>query len=97
MTPALITGQSAEDRGGHERADKGFRHDNAREQKCTAATEINETCNETAPVVRELFPDQKNQGNQSDHGERTREARCCGVYPKELERGNNEPVEQRRF
>src|SRR6516165_3684436 len=35
VPPSLITAQTAEDRARHERADERFRHDNAREQKCT--------------------------------------------------------------
>ena len=66
-------------------------------QKCAAAAEINQTGNEAAPVIREFFPNQKNQGNRSDDRQRTREPRSGSVYAEELEGDNNQPVEQRRF
>ena len=97
MTTALIAAQSAENRARDKRADERLGHDDAGEQKCAAAAEINQTGNEAAPVVRELFPNQKNQGNQSDRRQRTRKPRRCSVYAEKLERDNNEPVEQRRF
>src|SRR5438552_2089830 len=97
MTPALITAQRAEDRARHERADERFRHDNAGEQKCTAAAEINQTCNESAPVIRKLFPNQKNEGNRSNRCQRTREPRSGSAYAEELERENDQPIKQRRF
>src|SRR4029077_1980038 len=97
MAPALITAQCAEDRASDERADERFGHDDAREQKCAAEAKINQTGNETAPVIRELFPNQKNKSNRGDHRERDREASSSFVYTEELERNDNEPVEQRRL
>src|SRR5205814_4153515 len=89
MTTALIAAQSAENRARDKRADERFGHDDAGEQKCAAAAEVYQTGNETAPVVRELFPNQKNQGNQSDRRQRTRKPRRCSVYAEKLERDNN--------
>ena len=89
MPPALVTAHSTENRARDERADQRFGHDNAREQKGAAEAKINQAGNEAAPVIGELFPNQKNQGNRGDHRNRDREAGSCGVYAKELEGSNN--------
>src|ERR1051326_646124 len=56
LTAALIAAQRTEDPASQERADERLRHDNAGKQECTAAAEINKTCNETVPVPRKFFP-----------------------------------------
>ena len=84
MTPTLITANRAENRARDECADERFGHYNAREQKCAAEAEINQTGNEAAPVISELFPNEKNQGNQGDDRERDREPGGCGLYAEKL-------------
>ena len=89
MPPALITAYSTEKCAPDKCADERFGHDNAREQKGAAEAKINQAGNEAAPVIGELFPNQKNQGNRGDYRNRDREAGSCGVYAKELEGSNN--------
>src|SRR5215211_6975384 len=51
MAPPLIAAYSAEHRASYECGDERFGHDNAREKKCAAEAEIDQTCDETAPVI----------------------------------------------
>src|SRR5207253_725646 len=51
----------------------------------------------SAPVIRKLFPNQKNEGNRSNRCQRTREPRSGSAYAEELERENDQPIKQRRF
>jgi hypothetical protein len=51
MAPALIAAYSAEHRASHECGDERFGHNNAREKKRAAKAEIDQTCDETAPVI----------------------------------------------
>src|SRR5262245_35072167 len=95
--PALITGQSTENRSGDERADQRLGHHNARQQKRPAEAEPNQTGNETAPVIGQLFADQKDKRSGGHYGERDRQPSRCLIHPENLVRRDDEPVEQRRF
>src|SRR5437762_5380587 len=97
MTATLIAAQSGEDCARNKCAHKRFGHYDAREQKCATETEINQTGDEAAPVISEPFPNQKNQGNGGNNCKRNRESGGGRIDAKDLERNNDEPIEQWRF
>src|SRR6476660_2650255 len=97
MAPPLIAAYSAEHCGGHECGDERFGHDNAREKKRAAEAEIDQTCDETAPVIRELFANQKDKCNRGYDRQRERQPSCCLIHAENFVRSNDEPVEQGRF
>src|SRR5215831_20641651 len=97
MAPPFVTAYPTEHRACDERADERFGHDNAREKKRAAKAEIDQTGDETAPVIRELFADQKNKCNRGYDSERNRQPGRCLVHAKNFVRSDDEPVEQRRF
>ena len=54
-TPALITAHTAENRSGDERAENRLGHNDPSEQKGAARAEINQTSQETAPIIGQPF------------------------------------------
>ena len=80
MAPALIAAYSTEHRSGHERRDERFWHDNAREQKRAAKTEVDQTRDETAPVIRELLANQKDECNSGYYSQRDRQPSSCLIH-----------------
>src|SRR5262249_45448053 len=72
-------------------------HHYARQQERPAEAEINQTGNETAPVIGQLFADQKDKRGRGHYGERDRQPSRCLIYPENLVRRDDQPVEQRRF
>ena len=56
-TPALIPAHAAENRAGNERAENGLGHDDPSEQKGAARAKINQTGQETAPIIGQPFSD----------------------------------------
>src|SRR5215469_15281013 len=97
MAPAPITGYSTEHRTGHECGDERFGHDNAREKERAAEAEIDQTGDETAPIIRELFANQKDKCNRGYDRQRDRQSGRCLIHAENLVANNDEPIEQWRF
>src|ERR1700751_2557646 len=97
MAPSLIAADCTEHRAGHECGDERFGHDNAREKKRAAEAQIDQTCDETAPVIRELFANQKDKCNRGYGGQRDRQSRRCLIHAEGFVACNDEPIEQWRF
>src|SRR4029453_16011168 len=97
MAPALIAAYCAEHCAGHECGYERFGHDDAREKKRAAEAEIDQTCDETAPVIRELFANQKDKCDRGYDGQRDRQTVRCLIHAKNFVRNNDDPVEQWRF
>src|SRR5439155_15428327 len=97
MAPPFIAAYSAEYRAGHECADERFGHDNSGEKKRAAEAEIDQTGDETAPVTRELFANQKDKCNGGYDRQRNGQPGRCLIHAENFVRSNDKPVEQWRF
>ena len=96
-SPALVTAYSAKDRTGDECAEERLGHDHSPEDGGSTGAEIDETGEKSAPVVFQFFADQECQRDGCDRCQCDRQSRGSGINPENLERTDDEPVEQRRF